>query len=128
MRAFVTTFVVANLSLELGSPANAQETREWTATLQLERGSTTHCQIGHRGKMSIKNNVLTWTAAGWTFPIWSVPLSQDGSADQIVPVNGAGGSAGTAQVIVPAGFGPREIRTINRSACRHLYVPDSLPK
>jgi hypothetical protein len=109
----------------LSCSANAQSSQEWTATLQLESGSSTHCQLGHRGKMSVQNNVLSWTPNGFSFVVWRVPLVSGGSADMIVPVYGPASSAGHAKVTVPAGVGPREIRTISQErGCRHRYVPD----
>jgi len=109
----------------LPGPVGAQAPQEWVATFQLESGSGQHCQLGHNGKMSVKDNVLSWTPSGWPFAVWSVPLARDGSADKIVQLHRPGSHARSALVTVPSGVGPRKIATLDQqSACRHRYIPD----
>ena len=82
------------------------------------------CPSGNRGgKIQVKDGIMTLSfPGGYPGPFWTAKLAADGSFDAVVesPL-----FRGGTRVTVPAGTGPREIKTMRQTqVCGYRMIPD----
>lgn len=100
----------------------AQTTQEWPVTRKQFSGNKGDCMSVANGVIQVKDDVIRFFMAGVSEQIWKVQVAADGSVDTVVPT--FGNAAIGTRVIIPAGTGPRELRTLGRkNGCGYLYVP-----
>jgi len=122
----------ASLALTFGAlPARSislqwceEVSNTWKVSL-LPHEHFTHSD-GGRGFIRATSNKLSYYDQGKSYPIWTVELAPDGSADTIVSgETDSRNSRRRIRIKVAPGTGPREITSVNETTLNsYIYIPD----
>jgi hypothetical protein len=78
---------------------------------------------GGRGFIRVTGDTLSYYDQGKSYPVWTVELAPDGSAN--TTTGGNGHNRRHIRIKVAAGTAPREITTVNETTLRsYIYIPD----
>ena len=114
--------------LPLGSFAQTPP-QEWRVSVALESGAVSGrfaCPYSGNGYLRVQDGVMSWhweeNGRPATSARWKITLSADGSFDASIKYL-IDGKERTNRITVPAGSGPRMIRSVSQNGCRNRFEP-----